>query len=313
MLKEDLYNSIEKYLEGSLDADALARFEDRLASEPELLEEVNLHRKLQEGLENPVKRKLRMNLDQLRTEFTIEEVPISAKKKKTWSFIIPIVTAVILCGLLLWVFVFRTTSIPSTIEESKSGLPEVSKEIESQPQLGADTIVKKEILPTKEEEKKVQKSKDPVQISKTQDLANDIPNQIFESLIQQNGTIKTFEIGLEEPAPEEKYMLVDTYIEFQITGTLETSASKIDNGLSLTIFDNRSSSTEVDKARNSFVLPLTKEEEEESSGFAFASKELYNFEITKRIELNPGLYYYVLRMDGQADILHTASFTVDKN
>ena len=73
MSREDLYNIIEAFLAGDLDDDARTAFEQRISSESELAQEVELHRKLQAELGNAPKRNLRTKLDTLSKEFTLKE------------------------------------------------------------------------------------------------------------------------------------------------------------------------------------------------------------------------------------------------
>ena len=62
MEKEQLYNIIEAYLDGTLSGEELTAFEQRLKSEPDLAEEVELHRKLQNELGNAQKKTAKIQI-----------------------------------------------------------------------------------------------------------------------------------------------------------------------------------------------------------------------------------------------------------
>ena len=72
MSKEQLYETIEAYLEGKLTAEARRAFEKEMAADPQLKTEVALHQRMQQELGKSGKAKLREQLQQVAQEFPLE-------------------------------------------------------------------------------------------------------------------------------------------------------------------------------------------------------------------------------------------------
>jgi hypothetical protein len=69
MEKEQIYQTIEAYLEGELGPEERTAFEEELATDADLAREVALHRRLQEELGDADKVNLRMSLEAIAKEF----------------------------------------------------------------------------------------------------------------------------------------------------------------------------------------------------------------------------------------------------
>lgn len=311
MSGEKLYNIIEQYLEGNLDAGALAAFEQRLSDEPKLANEVNLHRKIQKELGNAPKRNLRSKLDQLREEFTVEEkenkiIPIYRK----WELRIALSIAAgfLLFSLFIWLFILRN---PDENKIVKDPTPPIEKE-DKTPQ--EDPILKDEptqIVADQKPDEKDEIKEEPIQTPEQGALASLTPNPAFENLISQNGGQKLFEFDLEKPTPGQAFASVDQKINFQISGILLTTNPEEENRFIVAVFGNQSTSNAIDQAKISFSLPLEKAvKDEEDESIAYAGKDEYFFDLEKELSLAPGLYYYALSQDSHTNVLYTGKFTV---
>lgn len=73
MEKEQIFQTIEAYLDGALGAEELTAFEQELATDPDLVREVELHRRLQQELGDAEKTKLRLALEEIAGEFAEPE------------------------------------------------------------------------------------------------------------------------------------------------------------------------------------------------------------------------------------------------
>ena len=123
MEKAQLYELIEQYLEGNLSGEELEQFELRLQTEPELKEEVELHRKLQNELGDTQKRLLRSRLDVLRKEFTDSEeetkvIPI--QRKSNLRVIISIAAGILILVFTFWLFFFKTPEKQEIVKDDET-------------------------------------------------------------------------------------------------------------------------------------------------------------------------------------------------
>lgn len=302
MSQEELYHTIEQYLEGSLDADALDRFNRRLENEPDLVKEVALHRSMQEALENPMKLKLRTNLSQLRKEFTITEAPSTLPQKKSWRIIGIIAIGVLCFSALLWFLTQDASPAEPTQEISPSEVVSTEDEIAE-----LNEVAEPQVAPLKPTNRlqgnQAKNTKPDTEIIQT--------NPFFEKLLEGHAQVKGFEVDIEYPFQDERFTRADQFINFRIRGALETSDSRINEKLSLVIFNDQSTALDIGQAMITFKLELNKEvEDDEEEGLAFATKELYFFDTSKKIDLMPGVYYYALVSDLVTPPLHITRFKV---
>lgn len=74
MEKEQLYQTIEAFLEGALTGEELTAFEREMATDETLAKEVALHRSLQHQLGDPAKMDLRATLDEIGRDFSASDL-----------------------------------------------------------------------------------------------------------------------------------------------------------------------------------------------------------------------------------------------
>ena len=311
MSGEELYHIIEQYLGGNLDAEEQTAFEKRLADDPQLAREVNLHRKIHEELGNAPKRNLRAKLDQLRQEFTEEEKNkvISINRKRQWRIALSIAAGFLLLSFFIWFFLIRNVDRNEIVEDptktQEEVIPQEDPVLEDDP-----TEIVEDQKPKETIEKDDPPKKDPIQMPKQDALASLEPNPDFENLIAQNGSQNVFEFNLEKPKPGQTFQLKDRKIAFQVSGLLLTSSPEEENLFTVAVFDNKSKTISKDKAIQSFSLPLEKSEDE---AIAFAGKDEYFFDLKKSLTLAPGLYYFTLSQDSAASVLFAGKFLVAEN
>ena len=151
MEKEQLYNIIEAYLDGTLSGDELSAFEQRLKSEPDLADEVQLHRKLQNEFGDAQKRLLKSKLDTLREEFTQkdEEVAkvIPINRRNNFRILMSIAAGILVLIFAIWFFFFKTPEKRELVDEDPPTEKELIdpnespvKEIEDPSNLAEDQI-----------------------------------------------------------------------------------------------------------------------------------------------------------------------------
>ncbi len=307
MEKEQFYNMIEQYLDGSLSGEALEAFEQRLQTEPDFVEEVALHRKLQEELGNAQKRQLRSKLDALRKDFTQKEetkvVPIDSNQK--WKIMVSVAASFLVLSLAFWYFVLRGPEKPKIVDDT----PPVNNE---DPTPQKEDQIKEIEDPTRLVEDKTdpEKKTDPVETPPPPEnlLANFEPNPELEDLIAQNGTVGDFEFSIEKPEKNKAFVLTDNKIEIQFSGMLSTSAIENENNLEVAIYNNDPQNFKSKKRIAKFQIPLEKDTSEDDEGIAFIEKDVYYFDLQKTLTLDPGLYYYLIQQKGNSTTLFTGRF-----
>ncbi len=315
MSREELYHTIEQYLDKQLDAKSIAAFEDRLSKEPELRQEVELHRKMQEELGDPIKRNLRSKLDQLRIEHTLEEsdhkiVPL--KPRVNWMKVVSIAAGVLLFGFLIWLLVIKepvnNEIVEQPKEEEEQKVPPSKEIIKEEP----NPIVQDETPEPKENEKP--SIKDPIKTPVQDAMASLIPNPLFENLVSQNGIQKIFEFSLKDPKDWKIPVQADQSIAFHISGDLKTTNPEEETKVMVNVFNNKAIDSDIAQATTSFSLPVVKEviDDNDEEELAFAEKSTYYFNLDKNLKLTPGLYYYTLILEDNPRVLYCNKFTVTK-
>lgn len=313
MLKVKLYQLIEDYLEGLLEGETLRDFEERLQTEPDLAKELELHRKLQAELGDPAKRNLRKQLDQLKTEFTLdttEDKEAVVRKLIPWRKIGSIAAGGLIFGLMIWFFAWRPSVAPELAKEAV----ELKEEKPPSIPVPEEEAIVKQVIPeqTKKEtpKKKERMVKAPI---KKELLASTEKNPFFESLILENASQNLYQLELS--AAKETYIqaLSTEEVAFQIAGSLKTTAPEETLLVVLSVFNSQAKSAATDQALIQFALPLEKEveEDEEETSFAFAAKEVYRFNVQKALQIPAGRYYYTISLSSNPRVLYTAYFLVE--
>ena len=311
MEKEQFYYMIEQYLDGTLSGEALKAFEQRLQTEPDLVEEVTFHRKLQEELGDAQKRQLRSKLDVLRNEFIQKEDSkiVAIDRKQNFRTLISVAAGILVLVFAIWFFFFKppveqeiAEDDPPTEKESIDPNESPIKEIEDPSNLAKDQS---------------DPDKDPKEKDKIEDivpnnnlLANFAPNPELEDLIAQNDSNEEFEFSAEKPETGEVFQLNNGKIDLEINGMLFTSELKDENNFEVTIYNNNPQNYTSKKSIATFPLNLEKDTSEEGDGLAFATKDRYFYSLKKSLSTKPGLYYFLITQKGKTDPLYTGKFEV---
>ena len=313
MDKEQLYNIIEEFLEGTLSGDELQAFEQRLQTEPDLAEEVELHRKIHGEIGDAQKRMLKSKLDTLREEFTQKEenetkvVPIN--RGINLKMFISVAAGILVLVFAIWFFFFKTPEKREIVNEDTP----IEKE-----QIDPNETPIKEI---EDPSNLVENQNDPEKESNQKDNIEDItpeeslianfdPNPELENLIAQNGNNDDIEFAAEKPDENDPFILKNSKIDLQINGMLFASEIKNEENFAVSIYDNNPQNYTSKKSINTFQLSIEKDDGEEEDGLAFASKNGYFYSLQKTISVKPGLYYYLIIQKGQTTPLYSGKFEV---
>ena len=315
MEKEQLYNIIEAYLDGTLSGDELSAFEQRLKSEPDLADEVQLHRKLQNEFGDAQKRLLKSKLDTLREEFMQKDeevakvVPIN--RRNNFRILMSIAAGILVLVFAIWFFFFKTPEKreivdeePPTEKESIDSDQAPVKEIEDPSNLAEDQTNPENPSTENESIEEIAPEENL--------LARFESNPALENLIAQNGSNEDFEFSIEQPAEEEPFILKNGKIDLQINGMLFAVDLKDEKSLVVEIYNNNPQDYASKKSIASYSLIVEKDTSEDNDGLAFASKEAYFYSLQKMLTTAPGLYYYLVFQKGQSTPIFTGKFEVKK-
>lgn len=286
MNKEQLYEAIEAYLEGKLSEEARRDFEREMAVDPQLKAEVALHRRMQQELGKSGKAALREQLQQIAQEFPLER----KNRPRVVSLLIPLsgaLAAAILAGIIWWAWPrFAGSSwqqepalVVDSIPGGQSALPDsliAAQPEESAPEEAAPPL-------KKEQPSVVQPPADPFR-----------PNPKLEGLIAAKSSDANLLISADAdaaPTSSENFRAI-------VAGTLRSGSVIEGSGrIVLQIYDNQPASFQKGSPEASLPLELQRRDDEDIH--AFGGMKNYTFEKEVEKELPPGLYYYVIKREGE--------------
>lgn len=309
MNEPSTYERIEAYLAGSLTGTALDSFEKELNINPQLAKEVELHRKLQEELGDPIKRQLRGILEDIKKEERAGDTTTNIRQlrpKMRWQRRLAIAASFLLLAAAIGYFMLKNpVETPPIVDETpppqqsidpiektpESPLPDPVKETPNAPSNIANNDAPKdkptvEKPPQKEEQSPIKKPAfDPFQ-----------PNAELENLMAVAPN-SPFEFAIDFPEKNQVLTLrSDGKVQMGLLGTLFTSDFPKEEGFYLQLFDNQTNS--LANEQPIFETRLSFEKEENPSELAYADEErgIYYVDFRERIEAKPGLYYWMIKL-----------------
>lgn len=298
MSKEQLYETIEAYLEGKLTAEARRAFEKEMAADPQLKTEVALHQRMQQELGKSGKAKLREQLQQVAQEF-----PLERKRRSPILRLMPVwgaVAAAIIAAVIWWAW-------PRTGQSTLPQGPTVATE--SSP--GEQTAVPDSLMAVNPEQEKKQEETTPPRQQKQPSAAPPAadpfrPNPKLEGLAAAKSGDANFLVS----ATADAALTASEKFRATVAGTLRAGSPADDARIQLQIYDNQPASYLKDRPAASIALELQQLDDEEVQGFG--KMKNYTFEKQVDKELPPGLYYYVIKREGEDTPLFVGKVEVRK-
>ena len=297
MNKEQLYETIEAYLEGALSADARQAFEKEMADNPEMKAELELHRRLHQELGKADKAALKEQLQQIAREF-----PLESKGRKAAVYrLMPIwgaVAAAIIAAVIWWAWPRFTPSpggegpivASDSLPGSQTSLPDSLMANEPEP--------KSEEVPISEPQQKIPTPSSPADPFR--------PNPKLEGLAAAKSGDANFLVS----ATADAALTASEKFRATVAGTLRAGSPADDARIQLQIYDNQPASYLKDRPAASIALELQQLDDEEVQGFG--KMKNYTFEKQVDKELPPGLYYYVIKREGEDTPLFVGKVEVRK-
>lgn len=332
MNKEALYEKIEAYLNGALPAAEKLAFEAEIEANPELAQEVELHREITHSLGDSEKIAFRKTIQSIRQETTAAGSSTTASNTTTSpekSSLHPgfyVLGLALLLGICYLVFQLSQAGEdtpplaptpnmevppPSPIAPSES--PGSSPPLVTAPKENiAPALVPDSEKSTKPpgtaaaEEKKSAQAVPPGQKSlpKRRDgrsVFDPIP-VVEAELHKEADPVYSVESGVLQLSEKRNKASYDIRFE----GLLLTAMEKPE--LALVLFDNRIPISEI-----SAVIPINLQLVEQNSNIrAFAAKKAYEMSANYGLELQPGLYYLRLQRAGDMGVLWTGKVVVEE-
>ena len=296
MNKEQLYETIEAYLEGKLTDEARRDFEKEMAADPQLKTEVALHRRMQQELGKSGKAELREQLQQIAQEF-----PLERKRRSTISWLIPVsgaLAAAILAGVIWW-------ALPRAGESPVQQGPAIASDnTPSEPSAVNDSLIAVEPAPKLQEAAPSPQQQQPSTAPPAPDPY--LPNPKLENLIASEKPDPNYLISANAntaPTTSENFRAT-------VSGTLRSALLADEGSIQIQIYDNRPASYQKERPAASIPLELQRLEDQEVQGFG--KMKNYTFEKEVEKELPPGLYYYIIKREGEDTPLFIGKVEVRK-
>ncbi len=317
MTKQQLYDSIEQYLEGNLSKTETAEFEKQLQNDPNLSAEVSLHRKVEEELGDATKKELRSILSEMKGKYSGKEEGkvVQMQPRQNIRRMLAIAASVLILGMAFWYLFFRNPADEPQFADDE--LPNQEEVIpnEETPKDNPDKVIEND--PSNLAEDKTKNSQQPSQDdpSNTPEDPGDQPaidffedHPGFEELLA-NSNQDAFEFEMEAPLANAVLTSRNGSVPFRMLATLRTGAFPENDQFVLRIFNNQEES--FTGKQTVFETPLSFEKDEEQGNFAFGEKEVYYLEFQQNLELAPGLYYWFVGL-GDKNVIGGKIY-LDKN
>jgi hypothetical protein len=308
MAKENNFELIEKYLEGSLDGEVLKDFERRMTEDTEFAQEVDFQRDIESVLAHQPVDDFRANLQKLDEKY---ENQSKNNGGLHWAFYL--IGLIIILGSV-WGLMKSTQTNELPINQNEPETTEQSAPTETTPVEIENPMELEEEIPTEVEENPVQESDSkptivepekpenkeqqpaPKPPQKSRPIAGNFePNAFLESRL---GSLRSDELNIESPLPNTEFSLQNGAIQFQLTGTFKTEDDIEDKEVNVYIFSNKMEDYEA------FNTLLSQELNFEENGDGF------QFELSESVSLTQGLYYFQIE-DEMGDILYIGKFVVN--
>ncbi len=301
--KENTYHKIQQYLDNELQGDELKAFESELKSDLELASEVQLNREMKEFLADTPENQLRQNLHILNRRVTKEPNGSGF----SWRYLFWM-----LLFLLIGAFWFfnqeKSTSevmreAPAEIQETTTkelGSTEIKEEnqkpedVHQSPKRPEATQKK----PQQDAAKPLDPKTKPTEKALRPIAENFAPNPRLEFYINNNRR-DNYELVVEKKQENLEVTNKDEPIDFQVVVVLKTKENLFGKNFTLHLFTNDEAAFEDFNPLDSHDLILNNFEE-----------NAYRLGIQKELNLQPGLYYYMIEDTGLEKVYFVEKFEV---
>ena len=286
----ELENSIKQYLENKMPEGERLAFEQKMAMDEQLKEEVAFQKEMYSFFDQREEvNALKKVLQESENDFFNEDIP-KTKKNKTnrliWIFPIGI--------LLLAMYYFISTNNHQRLDNEETSSEEYLETKDNE----EDSLDTKIELPndgTEEVDIEEEKEELPpdLQNQPIADAGSYNPNPALEALLTTSFRADQV-VEISSPGKGQTFKLKRRKILFSLNGTTNK-----ENKLQLVMYDNNPRSFDEDYKALALVLSPSKVSDEE-----------YSFSTKANIPLKKGLYYFVITNPETDDLLYVSKFEV---
>lgn len=277
----DKYAQIDDYLAGNLEGDARRQFEQAMDADPGLAREVALYRDMANALKPDGEDALRANLEQLGQKYAPPEPPSNARRLG-WAVA---VVLLLLCGGLAWKWCAAGPAQPHA---------------PAPPALEKNAAPAAPLTPTEPVAGQQNPSPSPKATTPKAPLlaANFEPNPRLETLLGSQYRGGAFRVRVDAPPANGQLTRTGGQAVFRLSGAAEPERANETPALQLLLYGNRSADYEQSRPvwRQNLAF--------EKSGDAF------RFRLEKRLDLAPGIYYYLIEDPDTGMLLYAGKVTL---
>jgi hypothetical protein len=315
MTKEQIYDQIERYINGELVGEELDSFLKKQEIDPEFANEVKLHRNLQSAIADTKKEALKESLSELRSNLSNKGNIRRIHKYR----LLASAAAFIALLLAVWFLFLRNPVSTELMDDSRMVIedetPAAIPAEDSLIQIQKDpSSIAEQQLPQNENES------NPEVIKENSDIKDILPqeedysdrfiaNTDLENIIQNNPNTELYKFTVESLKSNQVVERKNGSSELRIAGMLQTAETILDKKLIVQFFDNTGSSISGTDAVFSGQLNL---EAAEEGIFGLAGEPIYYFDNSMRFTAFPGIHYYVIRFENDGTILSADKFKIEK-
>jgi len=311
---EEQYEKIERYLAGTLSGPELAQFKNALKEDPNLAEEVKLHRNLQSFLGNQEKVSFIKNLESIGASLTPADFELPSDEKGPSTALAPkrninplwLIGIVGVAALVMYLTLFNRSKVPD-LGEPINSLSEQS-EVPQIPEALDSARSKEEPVLVPEEVKEADPIPVPPEQAPTQPKAERDPfleNPTIEQLFDPTKRSKVYDFDLSTTILKE---VEPGKTALNIEGDL--AAPKLDPKVRLLLECFNNDPTKYDHAPifSGAIRPILIEEDQP---IAFAAKKNYFIGYDTIANLKNGLYYYQIKLARDSSVLYGDRFRIE--
>jgi hypothetical protein len=277
---QEQYERIEAYLDGTLPEPERKAFEAELEGDKTLAADVELHRRLHRTLGNADEWAFRQNLEALSEAYEAPAENGKPENRSALRLLLGILILIIIASLLYYFFMPAPDAVPAEPPVIEQPAPSPTAPEEAPEEEAPEETT----TPTAPEDRPIA------------NIPPDRPNPVLEALVAASPLSSTYELAVEARFSNQNFTLEAEMLSAQY---------EEEQSMTLTLFDNRPDNYPDAPMHTGEIQVM---EIDEDAPIAFAAKKAYFLAYEAALDLPAGLYYYVVRVDGEAEALWVGKF-----
>lgn len=272
---QEQYERIEAYLDGTLPEPERKAFEAELEGDKTLAAEVELHRRVHRTLGNADEWTFRQNLEAISEAYEAPAENGKPGNRSALRLLLGILILIIVASLLYYFFM----PVPDAAPTEPPAIEQPAPSPTAPEEVPEEEAVEETTPPTAPEAPPVA------------NIPPNQPNPALEALIPASPLSTTYELAIEACISGQN---------FTLEGEILSAQYEAGQSITLTLFDNQPDNYPDAPLHTGKIQVI---EIDEDAPIAFAAKKAYFLAYEAALDLSTGLYYYVIRVDGEAEAL----------